>query len=114
MPYPPRQKPGIRAGTMEEIEEYQRRQGGGGQEPPPGLKELFREKINDLTLAFRNRAKAVARREIFALQNLGVAKTDPRLQSLDLQFNMIAGGGIKGAVMAYKVLMAYSPAPNAP
>lgn len=109
---PHRPKSGIRAGTLEEIEEYQRRQrNGGGQEPPPGLKEMFREKINDMTLALRNRAKGVARREIFALQNLGVARTDPRLQSLDQQFNTIAGGGIKGAVMAFKVLRAYSPAP---
>lgn len=114
MSYPPsRQKPGIRAATADEIEEYQRRQGGGGGgDEPPDLKEIFREKINDMTLALRNRAKAVARREIFALQNLGVAKADPRLQSLDLQFNTIAGGGIRGAVMAYKVLMAYSPEPT--
>ena len=114
MPYPPsQQSPRIRAATADEIEEYQRRQGGGsGGDEPPNLKDIFREKINDMTLALRNRAKAVARREIFALQNLGVAKADPRLQSLDLQFNTIAGGGIRGAVMAYKVLMAYAPKPS--
>lgn len=99
-----------RAATPEELDAYRRQQKGGGGDKPPSLKEMFRERLDDLTRPLRNRAKSIARREIFAMRDLGVSLTDRRLQSLDTQFNAIAQGGLKGTIAAYRVLRAY-PAP---
>ena len=103
-----------RAATPDELEAYQqRRNGNGGNgEEPPGLKDIVIEKLNDLTLAFRNKAKAIARREIFAMQDLGVSRHDARLQALDTQFNHIARGGLKGTFEAYKIIRTYADAPQ--
>ena len=102
-----------RAGTPEELEAYQRRNGNGGNgEEPPGLKDILIEKLNDLTLAFRNKAKGIARREIFAMQDQGVSRQDARLQALDTQFNLIAQGGLKGTIEAYKIIKTYANAPQ--
>lgn len=105
-----------RAATPDELEAYQqRRNGNGGNgEEPPGLKEIVIEKLNDLTLAFRNKAKAIARREIFAMRDRGVSPHDTQLQTLDTQFNHIARGGIKGAYEAYKIIKAYANIPQSP
>jgi hypothetical protein len=104
--------PNIRAATIGEIEEYERRrQNGGGDEPPEGLKELFHRKINDLTLSLRNKAKGIARREIFALEAAGIPRDDTRLQVLDHNFNAIARGGVSGAVLACRVLLSHPQSP---
>ena len=108
------QKPSnIRAATIGEIEEYERRRqgGGGGDEPPEDLKALFHRKINDLTLSLRNRAKGVARREIFALEAAGIQRDDTRMQALDHEFNAIARGGVSGAILACRVLLSRPQSP---
>lgn len=98
--------PNIRAATIGEIEEYERRrQGGGGDEPPEGLSERFHRMINDMTLSVRNKAKGIARREIFALEAEGIPRDDTRMQALDHQFNTIAKGGVSGAVLACRILL---------
>ncbi len=108
----PPQPPKIRAATADEIEAYQRRQGGGGGGPlPESLKERFQRKINDMTLPLRNRAKGIARREIFALEAAGVPRHDMRMQALDARFNAIAKGGISGALEACRVLLNRPAAP---
>lgn len=103
----PENRTKARAITPDELERYQRGP-GGPEEQPPGLKEVMVEKLNDLTLAFRNKAKAIARREIFAMEDRGVSRNDTRLQALNAQFNMIAKGGIRGALEAYKIIRAYA------
>jgi hypothetical protein len=104
--------PNIRAATIGEIEEYERRrQGGGGEDPPEGLKDRFQRKINDMTLSIRNKAKGIARREIFALEAEGIPREDTRMQALDHEFNIIARGGVSGAVLACRVLLTRAASP---
>lgn len=104
--------PNIRAATIGEIEEYERRrQGSGGEEPPEGLKDRFHRKINDMTLSIRNKAKSIARREIFALEAEGIPRDDMRMQALDHEFNTIARGGVSGAVLACRVLLTRPASP---
>ena len=103
-----------RAVTPDELEAYQRRRHGQGgpDQDPSGLKDIMLEKFNELTLTFRNKAKAIARREIFAMQDQGISHNDMRLQTLDTQFNLIAKGGVKGALAAYKIIKTYAGAPR--
>lgn len=104
--------PNIRAATMGEIEDYERRRNqGGGDEPPEGLKDRFHRKINDMTLSIRNKAKGIARREIFALEAAGIPRDDTRMQALDHEFNAIAHGGVSGAVLACRVLLTRPQSP---
>lgn len=103
-----------RAITPDELERYQQRQRGPGSpdDEPPGFKQVMVGKLDDLTLTFRNKAKAIARREIFAMEDRGISRDDRQYEALDAQFNLIAKGGVKGALAAYKIMRIYAAKPS--
>ncbi len=107
----PPHKPNSRAATPGEIEAYRRNLKPSGGGPGESLMEKFRRKVDDITLPLRNRARGITRLEIFALEDAGIDQLDPRMRTLDLHFNMIARGGVVGAMTAFRVLLTRPPHP---
>ena len=95
MPIDPKRD--IRAGTPQELEAYRRQTGGGGDHKPPSIRERFKEMVDNWSLPLRNEAKRILR---------PVMNQNPQLEA---DFNNIVRGGIRGAVVAKKVLLTLGP-----
>ena len=94
--------------TFNEYEDYKRGGGKGSSPDKSSLWDVFNDKVSDVTLSMRNKARETVRQGMFAMDKKGLPADSPPYGLYKKQFNDIVNGGVKGALVAAKVLAKHS------